>query len=61
MHTVFGLFLGLLPLVTAQTTGAGLNKAAKAAGKLYFGTAVDNPGVLMTYIHNRHIFYVLQI
>lgn len=34
----------LLPFVTAQSTGAGLNKVAKAAGKLYFGTATDNPG-----------------
>jgi len=30
------------PLVSAQSTGAGLNKAAKTAGKLYFGTATDN-------------------
>lgn len=33
-----------IPFVAAQSTGAGLNKVAKAAGKLYFGTATDNPG-----------------
>ncbi|GJJ05835.1 hypothetical protein Clacol_000022 [Clathrus columnatus] len=33
----------LVPFITAQSTGAGLNKLAKAAGKLYFGTATDNP------------------
>ena len=26
-------------------SGSGLNSAAKAAGKLYFGTAVDGPGL----------------
>lgn len=37
--------LALIPHATAQT---GLNAAAKAAGKKYFGTATDNPELTTT-------------
>ncbi|KIJ53830.1 glycoside hydrolase family 10 protein [Sphaerobolus stellatus SS14] len=37
------ILAGLVPLVSSQSTGVGLNKVAKAAGKLYFGTATDGP------------------
>lgn len=37
---VFTTALVVIPAVSAQ----GLNTLAKAAGKLYFGTATDNDG-----------------
>lgn len=45
MKTLIKFLVLLVPIVSGQSTGAGLNKAAKAAGKLYFGTATDNPGM----------------
>jgi len=45
MRTFISVLAGLAPLVHSQSTGVGLNKVAKGAGKLYFGTAVDGPGV----------------
>jgi len=50
-------------LATATATGYGLNDAAKAAGKLWFGTAADIPGTqelqdyyYMSEFNNTHDF-----
>ncbi|KAF8589251.1 glycoside hydrolase family 10 protein [Ramaria rubella] len=43
MHSIINLLAFFIPVVSSQSTGAGLNKVAQAAGKLYFGTATDNP------------------
>ncbi|KAL0955070.1 hypothetical protein HGRIS_003987 [Hohenbuehelia grisea] len=57
MKLIFAFFAACLPFVAAQ---AGLNRVAKAAGKLYFGTAtnpeqfVDAP--YLTVLSNVHEF-----
>lgn len=43
MRSFLPALISLTPLAYAQSTGVGLNNVAKAAGKLYFGTATDNP------------------
>ncbi|KIJ64217.1 glycoside hydrolase family 10 protein [Hydnomerulius pinastri MD-312] len=65
----FAALLSLLHVATAQTTTASaptatstvaLNNAAKAAGKLYFGTATDNPELTDTayvaILNNTNMF-----
>ncbi|KAF8583577.1 glycoside hydrolase family 10 protein [Ramaria rubella] len=43
MKTFLKLLVLMVPAIAGQSTGEGLNRVARAAGKLYFGTATDNP------------------